>query len=293
MIARGMSVNMDVIDESIAKHKKLEKARWKILRKYTWSGFNPASSYDVRKLLFDVNKISIKKYTKTGLASVDAEVLDEYRGTHIVADTLLKWRNSSKTLAFFKNYKRLAVPDPLNPGGWCIHPGLNQVGPKTSRFSCKEPNLQNVPDDTGSKSIEPIQARTPFGPRPGYVWYCFDFSQVEVVIFAVVAQIQTMIDAVLGGRDMHSECANRAWGGEGNPNAVWAGRHALELDTGENPSTQEILSAIQNIDGYSRFSWKMIQGLSSVRKDELVHKWLKKYKFDIVEAEKSIHKKSI
>lgn len=102
-----------------------------------------------------------------------------------------------------------------------LHPGLNQWGTGTARFTCKQPNLQQVsdPTNTDSRTAEfVVDIRQVFIPRPGCVWYAPDYKQVEVIVFADLAQVKTMLDAIRQGVDIHKATADRVWGGFDNPN---------------------------------------------------------------------------
>jgi DNA polymerase-1 len=54
------------------------------------------------------------------------------------------------------------------------------------------------------KSGVKVDARRAFGPRYGYVWYCIDYSQLELRIFAERSGGQ-LKEAFLEGRDPHNE----------------------------------------------------------------------------------------
>ncbi len=190
---------------------------------------------------------------------------------------------------FFLKYRLLSTPDLLDPEGWALHPDFHQMGPVTGRFSCREPNLQNVANALTTRSPMPIQARTPFGPRPGYVWYGIDYSQLEVRIFADVAQEPTMLAAIASGRDMHTECTNKAWGGEGNPAAIRAAIHALELD-GTGDHSQEEIQRIWRENGLLHM--RDLRKLKQRDKDKIAEQWLAIHGYDIVKAEKSLDKKT-
>jgi len=51
-----------------------------------------------------------------------------------------------------------------------------------------------------------------FGPRPGFVWYLYDYKQVEARVFADVAGEETMLAAFSGERDVYVELADAILG---------------------------------------------------------------------------------
>lgn len=287
MEGRGVLVNLKTvqreIDNNIAELKKWRPA----VERKAWPEFNINSPFDLRKLLYDELGLPVKSRTaKKGEPAVDVDALSEH-ASHPVVQALFKYRAAEKALgSFFYRYKRCAIPDPLNPGGYVLHPDFQQVGPVTGRFSCRNPNLQNVPNALTTRSSEPIQARTPFEPRPGYSWYHVDYHQLEALIFADVAQEQTMLAAIKAGRDLHTECTNKAWGGKDNPAAIRAAIHALELDgTGQkkNEHVQKLWA-----------KWKVTDPLrlTSDARERFARSWMESFGWDIVKAEKSLEKKT-
>jgi DNA polymerase-1 len=84
-----------------------------------------------------------------------------------------------------------------------IHPNLNQAGTVTGRFSSSNPNLQNIPkDDEG-----PYPIRGAFVPREGFKLVSIDYDQQEYRLMLDYAGERGLIDAVLGGEDVHSATA--------------------------------------------------------------------------------------
>lgn len=82
-----------------------------------------------------------------------------------------------------------------------IHPSFNQVGTAWTRYSCSEPNTQNV----SAKSILPL--RKLFGPPPKYVWFAIDYSQLELRIFAAASNDVNLLSAFSSGFDFHTQTA--------------------------------------------------------------------------------------
>jgi len=112
-----------------------------------------------------------------------------------------------------------------------LHPGYRQWGTLTGRYSCTEPNMQQVSDPNSTNSLAAefvVDIRQVFIPRPGYVWYCPDYSQLEVIIFADISGEPSMIQAINDGEDIHSATNEKIWGGEGNPRAIEAAMEILD-----------------------------------------------------------------
>lgn len=110
-----------------------------------------------------------------------------------------------KTVPGYKTYKTgvgyvtsyLCLLDASN----CLHPSYNQVGTAWTRYSCSQPNGQNI----GVKAVLPL--RKMFGPPPGYIWLDIDYSQLELRIFSYAAQEKSMIEAFEKGHDFHAATA--------------------------------------------------------------------------------------
>jgi DNA polymerase-1 len=196
--------------------------------------FNISSTKQLVKLLFgpdSVAKLPVLKRTKKGQPKTDAEALAPHKQHPIVQDILRVRANSQAIKLFFDKYSKLASKD--NDGNVIMHPGFKQWGTLTGRYSCSEPNMQQVsdPDTTSSIAAEfVVDIRQVFVPRPGCVWYCPDYSQIEVVIFADVSGEPALIDAILSGQDIHGVTAERVWGGEGNDRGFKMARMILETD---------------------------------------------------------------
>lgn len=75
-----------------------------------------------------------------------------------------------------------------------IHAKFWQCSTDTTRFSSSEPNLQQVPKDM----------RYVFGWVPGHTMVTPDYSQLEVLIAASIAEDRAMLDHLAQGGDIHA-----------------------------------------------------------------------------------------
>jgi DNA polymerase-1 len=279
--ARGVAVNRDTVLREIAWAERRFKKMERELRKKCGS-INLDSPDQLGAFLYTDKKglrLPVIRRTdggKRGIRkpSTDAKTLQELR--HPWCDALMKFRAMEKALtSFFYKFRDLSVQD--DEGRWILHPDFNQVGPVTGRYSCRAPNLQNVANALTTRSSEPIQARTAFEPRPDYWWYHFDYSQLEVRIFADVSKEPFMLQALRDGKDLHTECTNKAWGGKGNKAAVRAAIHALQLDGTGSEKSKLVKRALRKFVG---------------KKYKRARQWLRSFNYDIVKAEKSLKKKT-
>lgn len=128
--------------------------------------------------------------------STDEESLSDFRGNKLV-DALLEYQETSKVLStYVVGY--LGDPEakdkPNRVFGGRIYPDFVAYGAATGRFSCRNPNLQNVPaprTDLGK------MVRGLFIADPGWKLIVADYGQVELVILADLAYRLTGIKGAL------------------------------------------------------------------------------------------------
>lgn len=206
---RGVRVKLPVIEEEIRKNERIMNERHQELCKHAGEDFNPNSPPHVIEFVYKKLGHPVREYTDKGNPSVDLEALAGLNDP--LVRLIQEYKASQKAISsFFQKFKDLAVQ--AEDGHHTIYPNFNQVGPITGRFSCNNPNLQNVANATSVKAVAPIQARVSFWPRVGYEWYCFDYSAQEAWIFAAGAQERKMLDILLADRDLPGETAVAIWG---------------------------------------------------------------------------------
>jgi len=127
---------------------------------------------------------------------IKAETLSSLAGKYPVIKNLLEYRKIAKMVQAFI----LRLPEHVNSITGRIHPRYNQIGTVTGRFSCMNPNLQQIPKDK--------QIRNCFVPAPGYKLIAADYSQIELRILAEISYDQRMIEAYAKGLDLHKLTAS-------------------------------------------------------------------------------------
>lgn len=290
MISRGVRVDIKRTDEEIRKAEKESRVKKRVVDKAAWKGFNVNSPQQLGKLVYDGLGLPVLKRTvKTGARKTDIKTLGKFI-EHPVIKALFEYKAAEKAVSsWFSKYKSLSCKDRISKGERCIHPRLNQVKPNTGRYSCQDPNLQNVADDHTSGGSIPIQARMPLGPRRGYRWYSVDYDQLELRILADFAQEKTFLKAFKKGHDVHVATANRAWGSGGEEDVVVRNAlHVLELD-GTGKGEYELLLQL-----YKRWgiNYRKVLKVSKKKRERLAERWIDRFDRDIVKAEKSIGKKN-
>lgn len=292
MESRGVRIRWNFLQEELANTKKTLVETELKLAKMTPEGMNVNSSKQLGDYMFTPKEagglgLAIKAKTPTGKPSTEADVLVKY--DHPFLTNLVLSRQLTKFIdTYLGAYRDLSVLD--DDGLHILHPDWNQCGPITGRFSCRKPNLQNTTSPTGTASLTSFNARGPFGPRPGYVWLMWDYSQLEVRVFADLANEKTMLRAIAEGADIHDRCTNYAWGGKGNPNAIRAGIHSLGMEAHiDQIHVPEAVKEARRKYGWCGSFRCMGKHCSP---DQVVERWMADYAYDIVAAEASIGRKN-
>lgn len=297
METRGVRLDLDELDKLL---KQTQAKRIKNLRKVqrkAWAGFNPESNADLIKLCKKLN-LPFDDYTPTMQPKVDQWFFLGHTDNSTVK-ALLRFKSTNKALtSFLLKFRDFGVQETtykiehehLSMEGVVVHPSFRQVGPRTRRFSCADPNLQQTTDDMSARAFEPVQVRACFGPRPGYVWYLLDYSQLEVRIFADGAKEPVMLNALATGDDVHSSVANAAWGGVNNERAITAAVDLLELNRDKAPSSEAIADAVGKF--YSVTGGIQAYQAREITKRSIAERWLHQYDYVITEAEAAIGKKA-
>lgn len=246
--------------------------------------FNPNSDQQVSRICFDERKLVVDKQTAGGKPSTGWKSLIIHVSDPFVR-ALFDYRAADHGIGFFEQYLDLSTPDALNPGGFVLRSSFEQSSASTGRFGSRQPNLQNVPTRSNPTGAIPPAARRPFGPRPGYVWYAFDYSQLEFRIMADCSQDPNMLAAISSGRDVHSEVADIAWGSSNNPAAIVAAINALEI---EHYATNNSLVEAT----WLSLHVKPNEHRSSMDNSFIARSWLESFNWSIVQAEASVGKKN-
>ena len=138
--------------------------------------------------------------------STDEESLESYKGNPVV-DALLEYQETNKVLStyvygYLGDEREKDKPNRIFDGR--IFPDFIQYGAATGRFSCRAPNLQNVPaprTDLGK------MVRGLFLADPGWKLIVADYGQVELVILAHLAGEGKLYEGFHAGIDPHTMTA--------------------------------------------------------------------------------------
>jgi DNA polymerase-1 len=167
--------------------------------------FNLGSPKQVSEILFERMGIEGGKKTKTGAASTSASVLEELAAQgHDLPQVLLDWRQLSKLKSTYTD----ALPGYVNEETGRVHTSFSMAATSTGRLASTEPNLQNIP----IRTREGRELRKAFIAETGMCLVSADYSQVELRIFAHMADIPQLKRAFADGIDIHRMTASEMFG---------------------------------------------------------------------------------
>lgn len=141
--------------------------------------------------------LDVVKYTDSGNPSTDDEVLSKLEDKHEIIPVLKEWKRLTKLEKFIDSWEKLMTDD------GCIHPSFN-ITARTGRTTCKEPNLQQVPQNS--------HVRNMICAREGYKIIELDYSQLELRITAELSGDKNMIKAYKEGKDLHALTVKNLFG---------------------------------------------------------------------------------
>ena len=166
--------------------------------------FNIDSPIQLRKVLFEEQKLPTRRKTQTG-ASTDQEVLEELALIHPLPAKIIEHRQLSKLKGTYLD----SLPLLIHPETGRIHCSFNQVVAATGRLSCSDPNLQNIP----IRTPEGRKIRRAFIPREaGWKLICADYSQIELRVLAHFSGDEALKTAFEQGIDIHTAVAADVFG---------------------------------------------------------------------------------
>ena len=196
MEKRGIHVDRDYAIEAYQYEKdRAEKAmsEWKKI-----TGIDYERRDSVLGPWFESQGIKVGR-TKDNRYALDANALGAMG--HEAARCVLEIRDAEKRCFTFW----AGILERLD-GQNRLHADFKQAGTATGRFSCSDPNLQNLPKRKDDDSKYPI--RRGFIPPPGYCLYMPDYEQMEYRMFMDLAGQRDVIEEVVAGKDVHSATAD-------------------------------------------------------------------------------------
>jgi len=166
--------------------------------------FNLGSPKQIQEILFERQKLPVKKKTPSGQPSTDEDSLAELALDHPLPKLILEHRALSKLKSTYTD----KLPRSINPNTGRVHTTYSQTTAVTGRLSSNEPNLQNIPIRTSAGR----RIRSCFIAPPGSKIVSADYSQIELRIMAHLSGDENLRQAFAAGEDIHRATASEVFG---------------------------------------------------------------------------------
>lgn len=218
MRAEGVQVDPSRFEQHRKRFRRARNRARRSLQKlaatFGMEDFNPHAPIQVGELFFAHLDVPPTRWTDSGAPSLNHEAAKKLL-THpdiivrVAARELLKHRKNSKLLKTFIDGLEL-------DGSNKIHPEWKCWGAITRRWSCKGPNLQQVPkpvvrllkskdkDGNRRKKVVYPGLRDLYVAAPGRYIIEADYSQLEARIVAILANDKPLLDGYRKGDDVHA-----------------------------------------------------------------------------------------
>jgi DNA polymerase I len=132
-------------------------------------------------------------HTDKGKPQINKNFLE--KTNHPVCGLILEYRELQKQASsYYANYLRIGG---INSR---LHPVFKMHGTVTGRLSCENPNLQQIPRDSGVKKM--------FLPEAGQQLWEIDFRNLEMRMAAVYSQCAPLLEVFQNEGDVHQTVAD-------------------------------------------------------------------------------------
>jgi DNA polymerase-1 len=124
---------------------------------------------------------------------------------HPLAKAVLAYRGQHKTYAMLRGILHSGSDDGKFPHPYLtdmdrVHPNFRQIGARTGRMSCSNPNFQQVPRDD-------LRLRYAVAAGPGKKLVTADLDSIELRVLAMLAGDGALRSAIVQGKDPHQQTA--------------------------------------------------------------------------------------
>ena len=194
----GITVNKDIlVDMGNEIKQKIDSLTLEI---YDLAGeeFNISSPSQLGVVLFEKLGLKHGKKGKTGYSTAQ-DVLEKIVNDHPIINKILDYRMLTKLYTTYIE----GLINTIHPDNK-IHTIYTQTLTRTGRLSSIEPNLQNIPIRNEYGRL----IRKAFVPTNDGIILSSDYSQIELRLFAHMANIESLINAFNNGIDVHTKTAS-------------------------------------------------------------------------------------
>jgi DNA polymerase-1 len=166
--------------------------------------FNLNSPKQIQEILFERQKLPVKKKTPSGQPSTDEDVLAELALDYPLPKLLLEYRGIAKLKSTYTD----KLPRMIHPQTGRVHTTYSQAVAVTGRLASNDPNLQNIP----IRTPQGRRIRAAFVAPPGSRIVSADYSQIELRIMAHLSGDEGLRHAFAHGQDVHRATAAEVFG---------------------------------------------------------------------------------
>ncbi len=166
--------------------------------------FNLNSPKQIQEILFERQKLPVKKKTPSGQPSTDEDVLAELALDYPLPKLLLEYRAIAKLKSTYTD----KLPKMIHPRTGRVHTTYSQAVAVTGRLASNDPNLQNIP----IRTPQGRRIREAFVAPPGCRVVSADYSQIELRIMAHLSGDAGLRHAFAHGQDVHRATAAEVFG---------------------------------------------------------------------------------
>ena len=203
-----MELNGVYLDEARWREKldRVRVAQGKVadeLQEMLSAGVAQASLFGRAEINLDSQVQVTEALTGLGVPMPDttrAWVLQPLAEQYPVVAKLLEYRGVAKSLSSFGEN----ILEFIEPKTGRIHADFRQIAAPTGRFSCSNPNLQQIPHEE--------EYRRCFRAPDGKKLVIADYSQIELRILADFSDDRRFIEAFVSGQDFHTATAAQVFG---------------------------------------------------------------------------------
>lgn len=200
MESRGITVSADRLNELTTKYQQeSDEAHARcvdIAKGYGYDLELPKSSMNknLSTFCFEVMKLQPLRNpkAKTENPTFNKAAVEHYLSTLRPNSRELRFvqslsgkRSRDTALGYMQSYQRFWRA--VEKGWYRLHPSLNCTGTDTLRWSCQQPNEQNISKKEG------FNLRYAFGPAPGREWWSLDAKNIELRLPAYESGEEEMI----------------------------------------------------------------------------------------------------
>jgi DNA polymerase-1 len=166
--------------------------------------FNLNSPKQIQEILFDKQKLPVKKKTPKGQPSTDEDVLAELALDYPLPKLLLEYRGLAKLKSTYTD----KLPRMVDANTGRVHTTYSQTTAVTGRLASNDPNLQNIP----IRTPQGRRIREAFIAPKGSKIVSADYSQIELRIMAHLSGDEGLRRAFAQGLDVHQATAAEVFG---------------------------------------------------------------------------------